>query len=59
MRQTLILINWIISVLALTIDAERSPMYAVLICVAYFIASSLLLLHAQRKGWIKIETTNK
>lgn len=50
MKAYLILINWTLSFMGLTINTEQSPLWAVLIGIAWFIASSILLIRADRKG---------
>lgn len=53
MKAKIILINWCLSFTGLCIDAEQSPLWAVLVAVAWFALSSLLLKHADKKGWLK------
>jgi hypothetical protein len=50
MKAKIILINWVISFMGLCVDTERSPLWAVLLCVGYFFGSCLLLKYADRKG---------
>lgn len=45
-----ILINWILSFTALSIDTEESSFLAVIIVFAWFAASSIILILAQRRG---------
>jgi hypothetical protein len=52
MKAKLILINWALSFMGLCIDTERSPLWAVLLMVAWFAGSSLLLKYADKKGWM-------
>jgi hypothetical protein len=52
MKAKLILINWCLSVMGLCIDTEHSPLWAVLVVVAWFLLSSLLLKYADKKGWM-------
>jgi hypothetical protein len=52
MKAKLILINWCLSFTGLCIDAEHSPLRAVLIAVTWFLLSSLLLRYAGKKGWM-------
>jgi hypothetical protein len=52
MKAKLILFNWCLSFLGLSIDTERSPLWAVLIMVGYFVLSTLLLKYADKKGWM-------
>lgn len=42
-----------LSFAALSIDTERSPLWAVLLVVSWFIISALLTRAAFRKGWMK------
>jgi hypothetical protein len=53
MRAKLILINWSLSFFGLCIDTERAPLWVVLTAVAWFFLSTLLLKHADGKGWMK------
>jgi hypothetical protein len=53
MKAYLILINWILSFCGLCIDAENSPLWAVLIMAAWFVASCFLLRWADKRGWMK------
>jgi hypothetical protein len=59
MKAKAILINWILSLFAAgSIVTEHSRLWAVLLAAGWFCASSLLLKHAERKGWtnsIKID----
>ena len=52
MKAKLILINWLLSIMGLCIDTERSPLWAFLLMVAWFAGSSLLLRFADRRGWM-------
>jgi len=52
MKAKLILINWCLSFCGLSIDTERSPLWAVLIMVAWFVAATLLLKNADKHGWM-------
>lgn len=52
MRAHLILINWLFSLMGLSIDTERSPLWAVLLMVTWFATASLLLKYADKKGWM-------
>lgn len=52
MKAKIILINWCLSFVGLSIDTERSPLWAVLVMVAWFFLSSLLLKYADKKGWM-------
>jgi len=50
MKAYFILINWILSFMALSIDTEESRFLAVMIVFAWFAVSSILLIQAQRRG---------
>ena len=52
MKAKLILINWALSFMGLYIDMEHSPLWAVMVMVAWFVAASLLLKYADKKGWL-------
>lgn len=52
MKAILVLINFLLSFAALSIDTERSPIWAVLLVVAWFVISTLLIRYAFRKGWL-------
>lgn len=52
MKAKIILINWCLSFVGLSIGTERSPLWAVLVMVAWFFLSSLLLKYADKKGWM-------
>jgi hypothetical protein len=39
MKSLIIIINWLLSLCSLCIDTERSPMWAVLLCLVWFIVS--------------------
>mgnify|MGYP005972873829 CR=1 FL=1 len=52
MKAKIILINWCLSFVGLSIDTECSPLWAVLVMVAWFFLSSLLLKYADKKGWM-------
>jgi hypothetical protein len=53
MKAKLILINWCFSLCGLCIDTERSPLWAVLLMVAWFAGSSLLLKYADKHSWME------
>jgi hypothetical protein len=40
------------SLMGLSIDTERSPLWAVMLMVAWFAGSSLLLKVADKRGWM-------
>lgn len=50
MKAKAILTNWILSFMALSIDTEESSFIAVIIVFAWFAASSIILILAQRRG---------
>jgi hypothetical protein len=52
MKAKIILVNWCLSFFGLCIDTERSPLWAVLLMVAWFVGSSLLLKYADKRGWM-------
>jgi hypothetical protein len=52
MKAKIILINWYFSICGLCIDTEYSPLWAVMLMVAWFAGSSLLLNYADKKGWM-------
>jgi hypothetical protein len=52
MKAKLIIANWLLSFMGLSIDTERSPMWASLLMVAWFLGASLLLNYADRRGWM-------
>lgn len=58
MKSYLILINWLLSFIALSIDTERSHFLAVMVVFTWFAISTLVLVRAQRRGTFrKIEKT--
>jgi len=52
MKAILVLSNWCLILCGLSIDTERSPLWAVMVIVAWFAASTLLLKYAFKKGWM-------
>lgn len=50
MKAKLILINWVLSFMGLSIDTEVSSFIAVMIVLGWFLASSFLLICAQKRG---------
>jgi len=53
MKAKLILINWILSFMAACcLDLDRSSMTGILVIVAWFAGSSLLLKYADKRGWM-------
>jgi uncharacterized BrkB/YihY/UPF0761 family membrane protein len=54
MKAILILLNWLISFMAIgAVDTEYAPLGAVLIIFLWFAISSLILIHADRTGAMK------
>lgn len=53
MKGKIIFINWCLGFLGLFIDTERSPLWAVAIGLVWFVLSTVLLIYADRKGWMK------
>lgn len=53
MKTKLILINWILSFMGLSIDTENSSLIAVMIVFLWFMVSTLLLVRAQKRGDLK------
>ena len=58
MKAKLILINMVLSFSALSVDTERTPLWAVLLIVAWFLSSALLFKYAYVKGWFKFINHN-
>ena len=53
MKAKLILINWLLSFLAVcSLDLDRSSMTGILVILAWFAGSSLLLRYADKRGWM-------
>lgn len=52
MRAYIILVNWTLSFMGLCIDTDYSPLWAVLVAFIWFIVSSLLLIFANKRGWM-------
>ena len=50
MKAYIILINWCLSFMALSIDTERSSFVAVVIVLAWFAISTLFLIRAHKRG---------
>jgi len=50
MKSKLILINWMLSFIGLSIDTEKSSLVAVMIMFLWFIISSLILISAEKRG---------
>lgn len=53
MKGKLITINMALSFAGLSIDTNKSPLWAVVLIIAWFIASALLMNYTSRKGWFK------
>ena len=53
MKTKLILINWILSFIGLSIDTENSSLVAVMIVFLWFMVSTILLVRAQKRGDLK------
>lgn len=51
MKAKFIAINWCLSFIGLSVDTERSSLLMVLVMIAWFTISSLLFIHADKKGW--------
>lgn len=58
MKALLIKVNLLISFLGLNIDPDHSSLVAVIIFVAYFIASASLFIYAQNNGWLNQSPKN-
>lgn len=50
MKAYIILINWCLSFMALSIDTERSSFVAVMAVFAWFVLSTLVLVRAHKRG---------
>jgi hypothetical protein len=44
--------NWLCSFAGLTVDTEASPVWAVILMVAWFAVSSIILQYACKRGWL-------
>lgn len=53
MKAYFILINWLLSFMALSVDTEKSSFAAVMLVFAWFAISSILLIRAQRRGTLR------
>lgn len=53
MKGKLILINWALSFMGLSIDTESSSLAAVMIMLTWFMISSFLLIRAEKHGVFK------
>ena len=47
-----ILLNWSLSFFGLSVDTCHSPMWAVMVMVGWFCGSSLLVIYANKRGWL-------
>ena len=52
MKAKFIIINWSLSFFGLSVDTCHSPFWAVMVMIAWFIGSSLLLIYADKRGWL-------
>lgn len=52
MKARLIYINWCLGFFGLFIDTEFSPLWAVAVGFVWFIIASILLIYADKKGWM-------
>jgi hypothetical protein len=52
MKAKMILVNWALSFIGLCVDTELTPLWIVMALVAWFIASSGLVLYGDRRGWL-------
>lgn len=50
MKAYIILINWCLSFMALSIDTERGSFAAVMVVLAWFALSTLALIRAHKRG---------
>lgn len=53
MKAYFILINWMLSFMALSTDTENSSFVAVMVVFAWFAISSIILIRAQRRGTLR------
>lgn len=53
MKSKIILINWCLSFMALSVDTEKSSFAAVMIVFVWFAISTILFLRAQRRGMFR------
>lgn len=53
MKGKIIILNWVLSFMGLSIDTEASPIWACLVALAWFAGSSLLLIYANKRGMVK------
>lgn len=53
MKAYILMINWVLSLCALSVDTDTAPLKAVLAIVAWFTVSTILLIRAGKKGVFK------
>jgi hypothetical protein len=54
MRAKLIVINWLLALMGVSgIDWDRTGALVFLLVIGWFLAASLVLLYADRRGWMK------
>lgn len=53
MKAYIILINWCLSFMALSIDTEHSSFVAVMIVFAWFALSTVVLIRAHKRGTLR------
>ena len=53
MRAYIILINWCLSFMALSIDTEKSHFVAVMIVFTWFTISTMVLIRAHKRGTLR------
>lgn len=52
MKAIIILVNWTLSFVGLSVDTETTPLWIVMLLLGWFIGSSLILNYANRRGWM-------
>ena len=52
MKAISVIVNWMLSLMALSIDTEHSPLWAVMLVVIWFACSTLLLKYADLRSWM-------
>lgn len=50
MKAYILMINWVLSLFALSVDTDTAPLKAVFAIVAWFTVSTILLIRASKKG---------
>ncbi|HBX44447.1 MAG TPA: hypothetical protein DEG28_00940 [Porphyromonadaceae bacterium] len=50
MKAKIILVNFMLSFIGLSIDTENSPFWAGLVAIAWFLISGAILIRADRRG---------